>query len=428
MKEEQDGVDRRNFLRTMGAAGLGSVLVGCKGKQEKEPDAVEPDAPTEGEKPGFSRVPRRKLGKTGLEVPCLSLGTAFNLVDSRALLRKTLQWGVNAWDTAYNYAGGNSELGIGEFISKNAEVRKELFIISKPPDVGAVVDVPDVERCLMTSLKRLNTRYIDLYHGVHGLSDPGQLTSELEQWAKDAKKRKLIRFFGFSTHKNMARVLAAASKLDWIDAITTSYNFRFMQDDKLQAAVDACHQAGIGLIAIKTQGHGQKIPWGRNKDAIETEEDKKLVEHFLQRGFTEAQAKIKVVLEDERFSSVCVGMENVAILASDVAAALDRIKLTQADREVLKEYARASRSSYCTGCSQTCSSAVPDAPYVSEIMRSLMYYNSYGQYDRAEHFFAQIPVNIRKRLLSVDYRLAEARCPQRMPIGRLVAEAVGKLA
>ena len=178
----------------------------------------------------------------------------------------------------------------------------------------------------MTSLKRLNTGYIDLYHGVHGLSDPGQLTGELEQWAKDAKKRKLIRFFGFSTHKNMARVLAAASKLDWIDAIATSYNFRFMQDDKLQAAVDACHQAGIGLIAIKTQGHGQKIPWGRNKDAIETEEDKRLVGHFLQRGFTEAQAKIKVVLEDERFSSVCVGMENVAILASDVAAALDRIK------------------------------------------------------------------------------------------------------
>ncbi|GAH78153.1 unnamed protein product, partial [marine sediment metagenome] len=97
------------------------------------------------------------------------------------------------------------------------------------------------------------------------------------------------------------------------------YNFRSMQDSKMQAAIEACHKAGIGLIAMKTQAFGQKI---------ETEEDKKLVEHILQRGFTEGQAKIKVVLEDKRFSSACVGMENVALLSSNVAAVLDRTKLT----------------------------------------------------------------------------------------------------
>ena len=61
-------------------------------------------------------------------------------------------------------------------------------------------------------------------------------------------------------------------------------------------------------------------------------------------------------------------------------------------------------------------------------MRYLMYYNSYGDRDRARGLFAQIPGNVRNRLLSLDYRLAEARCPQRLPIGRLVAEAVSKLA
>jgi hypothetical protein len=61
-------------------------------------------------------------------------------------------------------------------------------------------------------------------------------------------------------------------------------------------------------------------------------------------------------------------------------------------------------------------------------MRYLMYYNSYGKKDWARQLFAEIPGGVRSRLLSIDYSAAEARCPQHLPIGRLVAEAVGKLA
>jgi len=192
-----------------------------------------------------------------------------------------------------------------------------------------------------------------------------------------------------------------------------------MQDKKLSAAIDACHKAGKGLMAIKTQGMGQRI---------RTEEDKKLVQHFLQRGFTKEQAKIKAVLQDERFTSACVGMQNIALLTSNVAAVLDKTKLTQADREVLKQYARATCDGYCAGCANICNSALPDTPHVSNIMRYLMYYNSYGEHAAARELFAQIPHNVRNKLLSADYRPAEARCPQHLPITELVAEAVSKLA
>jgi len=57
-----------------------------------------------------------------------------------------------------------------------------------------------------------------------------------------------------------------------------------------------------------------------------------------------------------------------------------------------------------------------------------MYYNGYGDKDRARELFAQIPSDVKSRLLSTDYSLAEACCPQRLPIGELVAEAVSKLA
>ncbi|MHC4597208.1 MAG: hypothetical protein ACYS19_19970 [Planctomycetota bacterium] len=51
-----------------------------------------------------------------------------------------------------------------------------------------------------------------------------------------------------------------------------------------------------------------------------------------------------------------------------------------------------------------------------------------GERHTARELFAQIPGKVRGKLLNIDYSLAEARCPQHLPIGELVAEAVGKLA
>ncbi|MHC4395711.1 MAG: aldo/keto reductase [Planctomycetota bacterium] len=406
MKDKQDKIDRRHFLKTMGAAGLAPAFAGVT--------KAEPNVPAKTQKTKYPQVPRRKLGKTGVKVSSLALGTIFDLVENQTVLRMSLRWGVNYWDTANNYVGGQSELGIGKFFAKNPKARKKVFLCTK---ASGAKTVAEVEERLQTSLKRMKTDYIDLYYGVHVMSNPARLTDELKQWAEKAKKRGVIRFFGFSSHSNMAECLAAAPKLGWIDAVLATYNFRVMQDKKLQAAVEACHKAGIGLTAMKTQGK-----------PIKSEGDKKLTDHFLQRGFTEAQAKIKVALEDKRFSSVAVRMENIALLTSNVAAVLDKTKLTQADKDVFKQYAAETCNGYCAGCSNICNAALPNIPYVSEVMRYLMYYNSYGDTDRAKELFAKIPAQVRGKLLSTDYRATEARCPQHLPIGKLVTEAVNKLA
>jgi predicted aldo/keto reductase-like oxidoreductase len=344
----------------------------------------------------------------------LSLGIMFNAVDNQIVLKKASNWGVTLWDTSYGYSGGNSEIGIGNFIAKNPDIRKELFIVSK---ASGAKNIDDVEKCLQESLKRMNTNYIDLYYGVHGLDDPANLTDELRKWAQDAKKRKLIKFFGFSTHTNMAKCLAGAAKHDWIDAIMPSYNFRLMQDAEMQDAVEACSKANIGLIAMKVQGH-----------KVETEGDKKLANHFIKSGFTEGQAKVKIVLEDKRIAVACLGMDNLTNFTLNINAVLDRTTLTQADKDFFKDYAQATCSGYCAGCSHICDLAMADRLYINEVMRSLMYYNNYGLHDQARQTFAQIPSQARNRLLSIDYTAAEHRCPQHLPIARLVTEAVGKFA
>ncbi len=428
MKEDPNKLDRRNFLKAVGAAGLASTVTETTTGFVSTGAVAGPDdsdVTKKKQKPEVSQVPRRKLGKTNVEVPCLCLGGNYNLIERQIILRKALESGVNYWDTAHNYAGGNSELGIGKFLSKNPDVRKKLFITSK---ASFAKDVAGVEERLQLSLKRMNIKYIDLYYGVHILSDPTQLTEELKQWAKDAKKRKLIRFLGVSTHKNMAQCLAAAAKLGWIDAIMTVYNFRLRQDSKMQAAIEACHKAGIALIAMKCQAAGPSARWAKQDVKVETEEDKRLVGYFEKKGFTQEQAKIKAVLQDMRFTSVCVGMENMALLNANIDAVRDKKKLSQRDLQLFDNYAKATCSGYCAGCADICDAALPNTPYVSDIMRYLMYYNSYGEHDQARRLFAQIPSNVRNGLSDVDYRLAEARCPQHLPIRKLITEALGKLA
>jgi predicted aldo/keto reductase-like oxidoreductase len=413
MKTRQNKMRRREFIKSIGAAGLAPALLRLS-EAAAQTDANEPNVPPEKQEQKLGPVPKRKLGKTNAEVSVLALGAMFNLVENQIVLRKALEWGVTYWDTAHGYAEGNSELGIGKFFKQNPETRKDVFIVTKASKSKTIADI---EQRLQTSLKRMNTDYIDLYYGVHNLRDPARLTDELRKWAEGAKKRGVIRFFGFSTHKNMAKCLSAAAKTDWIDGILTTYNYRVMHEADLQAAVEACHKAGIGLTAMKTQGK-----------RIKTGGDEKLIEYFVKKGLSEGQAKIKIVLEDERFSSAAVGMLNIQTLRTNTKAVLDKTKLSRTDKKVLFEYAQATCSGYCGGCAEICDQALPNTPYVSDILRYLMYHNSYGDRDRAKKAFAGIPANIRRILPAVNYARAEALCPQHIPIGRYIAEAVNKLA
>jgi len=168
MNGKQDTIGRRNFLKIISAAGLSSVLV----------SAARTNAEEKPQKSKYPQVPKRELGKTKVKIPYLSFGTYQVDVDNQILLRKTLQHGVNFWDTAYNYGGGNSELGIGKFLTKNPKVRKNLFLATK----ASYARTPEeMEKRLVTSLKRMNTDYIDFYFGLHQCFTPAMFTDEVTE-------------------------------------------------------------------------------------------------------------------------------------------------------------------------------------------------------------------------------------------------------
>jgi len=216
--------------------------------------------------------------------------------------------------------------------------------------------------------------------------------------------------------------MTAAVKLGWIDAIMTSYNFRLMLDDDMKKAIDACQKAGVGLVAMKTLG--LRVRPGEEF----TEEDKKVYKHFMDKGYTEVQARIKSILQDGRIASACVGVKSVTELQENISAVVVKPELTRADQQALSDYARGTKSDYCAGCRHICSSACPDMPYIAEVMRYMMYHNSYGETILAKENFALLPSAAKAKLLSADYSMAHKLCPNHLPIAQIMRQAVQKLA
>jgi predicted aldo/keto reductase-like oxidoreductase len=395
---------RRQILKGTAAAGGGLVLASGLGIG---PSAIAA-APLQ--------VPRRVLGKTGEKIPILCMGGSLPL-DPRfdPKLAECVKYGINYFDQADCYSGGEGELALGAFHSR-ANLRSRIWITTKSDDK----DPKGFEETFHKSLEKLKTDYVDMYF-LHGLKRPEQINDDLKVVVEKLRKEKKLRFFGFSCHDGtVAELLELAAKTPWIDAVMFRYNFQQYGNDKLNRAIDAAHKANVGLIAMKTQG-----------SAISFEPQ---VKKFEQTGkWNRYQAVMKAVWADERITAAVSDMDNLDKLRENIAAALDKTKLTQAEVESLYKYAAATRGMTCDGCDHLCSPHVHGASgagaalEIGPTLRYLMYHDVYGKSELAKDLFRKLPPAART-LSGVDFSHAQAACPHGVDIAHWMRRAVDVLA
>ncbi|MFH2218629.1 MAG: aldo/keto reductase [Pseudomonadota bacterium] len=404
---KNDTSNRRDFLKKVAAIGLGAAMGGTAIREPRQASAqiTLPKAP----------MPRRSFGRSGIRVSALSLGGMFDILNNRLMLAKALEWGIDYWDTAEGYGGGRSEEGIGRWFARNPDNRKHVFLVTKLSLRRGTDFTPRLEACL----KRLHTDYIDLLF-VHGISGIDEIDPGLESWSQAMKKTGKLRLFGFSTHSNMEDCLEGAARLPWIDGIMFTYNYRLMHEPRMKAAVEACYRAGIGLTAMKTQGGGPV--------KSDSESEVEMAGRFMQKGFTDHQARLLAVWEDNRIASICSQMPNLTIMATNAAAAVDQPRLSRSDRAVLAQYDRETYSDYCAGCGRLCSEVLGQKVPINDVMRCLMYVHSYQDLMLARSTFETLPAQTRRLLARLDFSEAERACPRNLPIGRMMQEATILLA
>jgi uncharacterized protein len=404
MGVEKKGMDRRTFIKTTGAVGASlAVSSGVADNVFASSEAAKNNS--------INKMPARILGKSGLQVPVLGLGGGLDWTTNQNLLRMCFNMGVTLWDTADGYINGNSEIGIGQYFSKYPEDRKKVFITTKAMNKYEPKQISD---SIDDSLKRMKIDYIDLFY-YFNINTADKLTPEIGKLAEQKKKEGKIKLFGLTSHLfNGDQFLNQVAATGWIDAVMIVINYLQLQKAEIQKGIDALTKAGIGIIAMKTQV--------KNVNVVESPEQLKALEHFIKKGYTLEQAKLKAVWNDDRISSACSNITSMTILKDNVTAATDNVNLSSRDFKVFNMLADATRSSYCPGCGK-CISIMGEESRIPDIMRYMMYYNGYGERDQARQLFRELPATLRDRLALLDYSIVESACPHKIQIGKVMRDA-----
>lgn len=188
------------------------------------------------------------LGKTGITVEKNSFGALpiqrISKEEAVRLLRKAYDHGVTFYDTARFYT--DSEEKLGEAFKG---MREKIYIASK---TGATT-VEGFWADLHTSLKNLQTDYIDIYqfHNPTFCPKLGDGTGLYEAML-EAKAKGMIRHIGITNHRlNVAREAIESGLY-----VTLQFPFCYLATDQDIAIVRACKDANMGFIAMKGMSGG----------------------------------------------------------------------------------------------------------------------------------------------------------------------------
>lgn len=187
-----------------------------------------------------------RLGKTNLEVNKNGFGALpiqrRNETDSIEILKTAYQNGIDFYDTARFYTDSEEKLGKA---FKN--VREDIYIASKTGMETTEEFWSDLE----TSLKNLETDYLDLYQ-FHNISFCPKEDDELYQAMLEAKNQGLVNHIGITTHK----ITIAHEALDSGLYETLQYPFSYLSGSDELHLVEKCKNLDVGFIAMKAMGGG----------------------------------------------------------------------------------------------------------------------------------------------------------------------------
>ena len=204
----------------------------------------------------------RFLGNTGIQLSAIGLGCmgmnhAYGIPDdavSIATLEKSIELGINFWDTADMYAGGRNEALISKVLKPN---RQKIFIATKfgfHNDAAGKLCFDGspayMKKAVETSLKRLQTDVIDLYY-AHRV-DQSIPVEEMVGAMSDLVKEGKVRYLGLS--EASANSIKRAVAVHPIAAIQSEYSILSREIE--QDVLPLCESLGISLVAFSPLSKG----------------------------------------------------------------------------------------------------------------------------------------------------------------------------
>lgn len=311
-----------------------------------------------------------KLGHTGLDVSrlclgCMSFGVAerwvhpwvLNEENSRPIIKKALDEGINFFDTANVYADGTSEEIVGRALKDYAN-RDEIVLATKVhfrmhegPN-GAGLSRKAIMSEIDKSLKRLGTDYVDLYQ-IHrwDYSTPIEETMEA---LHDVVKAGKARYIGASAMYawQFQKALYVAEKHGWTRFVSMQNHLNLIYREEEREMLPLCKEEKIGVIPYSPLASGRLTrDWSETTHRSETDQvqrskydatahtDQIIVERVAELAekynVSRAQIAMAWLLQKEPVTAPIIGATKLSHL-EDAVAALS-IKLTSEEISLLEE-------------------------------------------------------------------------------------------
>jgi len=300
-----------------------------------------------------------RLGHTGLEVSriclgCMSFGDplrgnhAWTLseADSRPILRKAYEAGINFYDTANVYSLGSSEEIVGKVLKELAP-RSELVIATKVhgemrkgPN-GHGLSRKAILQEIDDSLRRLDTDYVDLYQ-IHRWDYHTPIEETLEA-LNDVVRAGKARYIGASSMFawQFGKALAISAREGWAKFVSMQNHLNLLYREEEREMLPLCASEGIGVIPWSPLARGRLTrPWGTETNRsgsdnfgrtlydAEEESDRQIVEAVAAvaeaRGVSRAQVATAWVLQKSPVTAPIIGATKVSHL-DDAIAAVDLV-------------------------------------------------------------------------------------------------------
>lgn len=305
----------------------------------------------------YDRMQYRYCGKSGLQLPALSLGLWHNfshgnsLDDQRALLRKAFDLGITHFDLANNYGPppGSAEENFGRLLREEfAAHRDELIVSTKagysmwPGPYGSGSSRKYLLASLDQSLQRMGLDYVDIFYS-HRVDENTPMEETAAALAQAVQSGKAL-YVGISSYSPERTQQMAALLREWKIPLLIhqpSYNLlnRWVDSSGL---LDTLEENGVGCIAFTPLAQGlltgkylQQIPEG-SRMFYEGKRDRGLTETMLSepnvrslrllqemahgRGQSMAQMALSWLLKDSRVTSVLIGASRPQQLEENVKA------------------------------------------------------------------------------------------------------------
>jgi hypothetical protein len=402
-------MNRRNFL---GNSGKQLVLLGLAGLAKTDLMAVSKDAENNPGRPAGApaRLQYRILGKTGIKMPIVSMGVMN--ANNPNLIKGAWDAGIRHFDTAWYYQNGNNEKMVGSVL-RSLNVKREDVTIATKILLDGYITGKQAKDMFLTrfkeSLERLQMDYVDIlyYHmpdGLKQINDPS-----IREAFTELKAEKKIRFSGFSTHTDWPVFVEDATNRKFYDVILVSYNYGMNNDPRIFSSLKKAHEAGIGIIAMKTQCQQD---W--YKDQLPAE----LQKYYGEKNMN--TALLKWSLNNDYITTAIPGFTTFEQLKEDIAVGYD-LTYTNEEKEFFKSKdVKLAILSVCRHCGK-CQSTCPQHVDIPSLMRTHMYSLSYGNPLLAKQTLSRIQTG-RGLDICKDCTGCVSKCRNKVPIANRINE------